>query len=1170
MKMFFYKIALILLFPAYVSLVTAQETGQVVNLEFLRKKIELGKSNTFFNILKITNLKDEEIEFTLNINTPKDWKLIGSNSEKITIPGGENISIPIRVVVSKKSRGGVGYSVTANLINSEGAVIASKSSYFKFPVKENLKIKAGKEIKYFDHKNLESSFFLNINNQGNIHDYLDIKVTPSNNLLLDFNTNSLPVYQSFSIKPQKDTLLRFNVRINRKSDYLHQPFFYVNIEIKSKASDSIINRKVWFRYVNWYYENLINESDRILVAELTAQNIFNSTPPQYKLDISGKTLLKKNREVFYSFENNRRSNNKGLWFNSRIRTGFKNKKTTLLLGDYIGNFELNMYGRGFYVEQKIKKSDLKFSATKRMGADRVNYGVSYKQKIGNTFVEPGFAYSHQNSFKTKNLISFVRSSFKIGKSNSFIFTFGENFKSVDLEKTTGFGYHFNYRGNYKKFDLNLLSDYGSSDYVGYYRGRFNLRLYSKYKLNNPKNALYLYTANYINRPQYQVADLFFSSSTSTLKLSHQFNHNLQFFIGGIYKNELSNSFSENSYFGVQAVSSELGIRVTQSYNNRSVYLSLNSGISDTYRVFRGVNDKRYSTAELKLNARARYGGFYFVLFNGPREITQHYSFINANNTFKSYSIMPYYENFLYKKNLKLSIYASYTKDLNYNVSRFNINNTLQWKAKNGWFFRFISSISGQQRSSQASLYSTNSFYNSSYFAISIKKVFNFKQPRIKYYDIETVFFKDYNGDGIKDANEAGLPNIYSEIFRATPHKDKENIDYNSQFIPTELLSNQEGKVQYTNIPEGDYKISYKPPQDIGYVFYNEEPDKYVTVNSSKTIYIPFKEQNKIFGRVILHRAKYSRAEYSLSNIRITVKGNNNIYTTLTDENGNFEISIPATETYKVEINNVFRENFNLRQSYYNVRFNGYKQFEVTFHFDEIKREVVFRDDEILETDDEFNLDSSIVIQQTHLRGEVTSDYNMKPLWATVTVIDKKNGEVISEVIASSKTGKYSTTFFTDENYALNISFDGYWNHYEDLALSQLTTFDYITRNIVLAKITKGELIKTHKLIFEKGSKELSAAARLELDNVVDKLKRNIDVNLEVTGFGDDNEIGNSSDISLSQNRALVVMNYLIKKGIDANRLFPKGEDHYKAELIPFNKISKVELIVKDFTPEPTH
>ena len=44
----------------------------------------------------------------------------------------------------------------------------------------------------------------------------------------------------------------------------------------------------------------------------------------------------------------------------------------------------------------------------------------------------------------------------------------------------------------------------------------------------------------------------------------------------------------------------------------------------------------------------------------------------------------------------------------------------------------------------------------------------------------------------------------------------------------------------------------------------------------------------------------------------------------------------------------------------------------------------------------------------------------------------KTGEKISEVMASVNTGKYSTTFFTNNNYSLTVKFNGYWNEYEKL------------------------------------------------------------------------------------------------------------------------------------------
>lgn len=75
--------------------------------------------------------------------------------------------------------------------------------------------------------------------------------------------------------------------------------------------------------------------------------------------------------------------------------------------------------------------------------------------------------------------------------------------------------------------------------------------------------------------------------------------------------------------------------------------------------------------------------------------------------------------------------------------------------------------------------------------------------------------------------------------------------------------------------------------------------------------------------------------------------------------------------------------------------------------------------------------------------------------------------------------------------------------------------------------------------FKTGSAELTAEAKVVLNEVVASLKENPDVTLEIQGHTDN--VGNAaSNMTLSDNRAKSVRTYLISQGIDGARLTAKG------------------------------
>jgi len=1188
MKLYLRIISLLVLLLS-TSLVYSQTNEQILNIYFLKNKIELNENNTFFNVLVLTNVSDKDIEFNLNINVPRDWELIGNSIEKISLMKNQSLSVPVRAAVSRNSKGGVGYSVNASAVDLKAKIIGTASSFFSFPIRNKLTIQTNKQTQYFNQETFESSFSVFFRNEGNVNEVIDLKLIPGLNIVLNNSLFSSELNKKFELESQKDTTINIKVNINPEAEFLKQPYYNVNLQIRTKSNDSLITKRVWFRYISWEYENQLDEEKNPLIVQLTAQNIFNDTKPQYRLNAYGRILLRKHRDIFYSVENwNRSTSDTNLWINSKWILGYENKKTQLILGDYTGSFEQNMYGRGFYLSQKIGDDLFKISATKRLEYEQVNFGTSYLFRFNDFSLEPGYAYSDDYTNYIKNSVAFIRPAFTLFKKHTFALSFGlNNYKlySAENREAQGVGYNFLYKTYFKNLRLNINSDYGSPDYVGYYRGKLNFRLNGDYVFENKKNRINFYSTNLKSEPiTISNTDLFTFTSLSNVTFMHSLKDNVTLSASLIYSTELSNSFAgivSSSSFSSQSAKSELRINISQPYSSNSFSVSGKIGVVDVfdygeYRikdVLQPVtNSSTYTVSEVKLNVRKNNFGVFYIFFNGPRQLSQQFTWAYNDIFSKSFSLMPYYETSFFDKSLQVSFRGSYVKDLNSNNSRFNVNNMVNWKTKNNWYFQLINSISVQQRS--GNFYDFSSFYTSTYFEFSIKKIFGIKQPRIKYYDMKAVFFRDYNGDGLKDANESGIDYIYSDINSQSPEIDLEVEDYSNEFLPAEFLSNSDGLIRYQNLPEGEYVINYNSSNKQESDYYNEMNEYRFKVNSDTTLLIPFKEKNKIFGRIVLHRAKFSKEDYPIGNIRITVIGNNEVYTTLTNEVGYFEISIPVTETYRVEVNNIFKENFDLRQPYYNVRFNGYKQFEVTFDFDEKKREIVFRDDDLYVTDNTFTQDSTILIRQTTLRGEVLSDKNLKPLFATVTVKNNKNGQIISEVMASSFTGKYNTNFFVDKNYSLTASFDGYWTHYEDLNIDQITTFDYITRNIVLTKIEKGETIKANNLKFDKLKSELSEAAKIELDNIAMKLKRNIDVSFDIKGYADSDENKTVDAQKLSLERAIAVFNYLSSKGVGRNRMQPLGLGSEKGVTGNSNAAGeqnrRVELIVTDFNKEINH
>ena len=115
------------------------------------------------------------------------------------------------------------------------------------------------------------------------------------------------------------------------------------------------------------------------------------------------------------------------------------------------------------------------------------------------------------------------------------------------------------------------------------------------------------------------------------------------------------------------------------------------------------------------------------------------------------------------------------------------------------------------------------------------------------------------------------------------------------------------------------------------------------------------------------------------------------------------------------------------------------------------------------------------------------------------------------------------------------------------------------------QIESGQSITLDNVYFEQSSFILQSVSYQELDKMVELLKNAPQVKIEISGHTDN--IGDTRlNFALSENRARVVFNYFVSKGINENRLHYKGYGSNKP-LLPNNseenkkKNRRVELTV---------
>lgn len=174
----------------------------------------------------------------------------------------------------------------------------------------------------------------------------------------------------------------------------------------------------------------------------------------------------------------------------------------------------------------------------------------------------------------------------------------------------------------------------------------------------------------------------------------------------------------------------------------------------------------------------------------------------------------------------------------------------------------------------------------------------------------------------------------------------------------------------------------------------------------------------------------------------------------------------------------------------------------------------------------------------YLEGMVTDAGSGSPLPATLYVVDLATGSTVLET-RTDRNGYYFAVLSGNKDYALNIEEPGYLFFSENFALTDETAEKAYQLNAALQPLEVGRTLALQNIFFDYDSDRLKPTSFAELNRVVDLLRSNPRLKVEIGGHtdarGDD-----AYNLKLSERRAKSVRNYLIEQGIAPERLASKG------------------------------
>ena len=174
----------------------------------------------------------------------------------------------------------------------------------------------------------------------------------------------------------------------------------------------------------------------------------------------------------------------------------------------------------------------------------------------------------------------------------------------------------------------------------------------------------------------------------------------------------------------------------------------------------------------------------------------------------------------------------------------------------------------------------------------------------------------------------------------------------------------------------------------------------------------------------------------------------------------------------------------------------------------------------------------------YVKGNVFDAKSKQPVPATVELIDNSLNKALMK-IQTDGSGAYFITLPIGKDYTFTVNRKGYLYYTEQYSLSGKAADSTYQKDIALQPVTLNSTFVFNNIQFATGSFQLLPISLVELDRLLLVLQENPTLKIQISGHTDN--VGRPDDnLKLSDNRAKSGADYLISKGIAANRLSWKG------------------------------
>ena len=193
---------------------------------------------------------------------------------------------------------------------------------------------------------------------------------------------------------------------------------------------------------------------------------------------------------------------------------------------------------------------------------------------------------------------------------------------------------------------------------------------------------------------------------------------------------------------------------------------------------------------------------------------------------------------------------------------------------------------------------------------------------------------------------------------------------------------------------------------------------------------------------------------------------------------------------------------------------------------------------VLEKDTTINVEILLVpvAKKLILAGNVYDKKTEQPLTAKLDINLKMDKKSSMKMVADG--GKYEKEIPKLGWYMITASADGYLNSTDSIEAND-DGMSPFTRDLYLQPIEVGLTVRLKNIYFDFDKTTLKEESFPELNKVVDFLKRNNSVEIEIAGHTDSKGT-DDYNVNLSQGRSQSVVDYIVSQGIEDYRLSAHG------------------------------